>query len=436
MLLIGILMSRPLTAAQKKAIAAKAAKAKAPRAKPMVMYVQPKALAPKRRQIRGHGDYKSTLGYQIGKDIGGALGYGAQQLVKFLTGFGDYQIHTNSIMGGVYNPPELRNIRDRGVVVRHREYIADITATSAFTVQSFPINPGLSSSFPWLAQVCDAFEEYYITGLVYEYKTLSADYTTASSAALGYVVMATQYNTYNPVFPDKKTMENYEFSNSAKPSETFVHPVECKRSVTPVSELFIRTGAVPSGADSRLYDLGNFQIATGGNSGSGVLGELWVTFEIVLCKPKLVEAIGYDIMTDHYRLAAASIADLTPLSTAPTLASGSLIGGVISSGTTYTFPSTIVNGLYLVNYQVTGSSTAITSHNIGGTGYTALSVWRGDTANNVTNVPLTSTVYMMMMIIQITAASATIVWATSGTLPTSPTSGDLWITQINGSIST
>lgn len=433
-------MSKDYTPAQKRAMIAKA-KAKSQSAQ--LSYSRPKAMRsqvahhrkPANTYIKGRGDYKSSIGYQIGKDIGGAIGYGAQHLIKFLTGFGDYKVTQNSLMGGLYDPPEVRNLRERCVVVRHREYIADITASSAFTLQSYPINPGLQGSFPWLSQVAEAFEEYYITGMVYEYKTLSADYTTASSAALGFVCMATQYNAYNPVFPDKKTMENYEFSNSAKPSESFVHPIECKRSITPVSELYVRTGAIPSGADQRLYDLGSFQIATGGNSGSGILGELWVTFEVVLCKPKLIESIGYDMLTDHYQLLASGIADVTPLSTSRTLVAGSNLGTTCSS-TVLTFPAFVTNGTYLINYQVTGASTSVTAHALSAVGCSFLSVWTNDTASSVNNVTTTSPYYMHMFVVKIVAASATITWATSGTLPTSPTGGDLWITQINGGIST
>jgi len=425
-------MSKPYTAAQKRAAVARKAK----RAKPMKLYKQPRALvipSDGRRAIyRGHGDYKKSVGYQIGKDIGGAIGYGAQHLIKFLTGFGDYKVTSNSLMGGLYDPPELRNLRDRGVVVRHREYITDINASSAFTLQAFSINAGLPATFPWLSQIAEAFEEYYITGMVFEYKTLSADYTSAASAALGYVVMATQYNSLNPVFPDKKTMENYEFANSAKPSDSFIHPVECKRSITPVSELYVRTGAAPANADLRLYDLGSFQIATGGNSGTGVIGELWVTFEAVLCKPKLVEAIGYDVQTDHYRM--TGVADATPLGTAQTLQAGSLLGTTIASNV-ISMPDNVINGTYLLSYSVSGSAlTAVTQHPWTIANGSQLAVWRGGTSSEIANVNTNTLIYMDEFVFRVTGPGCTLTLGTSGTLPTPFTFADLWITQVNGSI--
>lgn len=439
-------MSKHYTLAQRKAIAAKAKQRAALDARidreitgRGAYRSKPVAVRRKPARIKGNGDYKASVGYQIGSAIGGALGYGAQHLIKYMTGFGDYKISHNSLMGGVYDPPELRNLRDRGVVVRHREYIADIVASSSFTNTAYPINPGLGASFPWLSQVAEAFEEYYITGMVYEYKTLSADYTTASSAALGYVVMATQYNVLNVNFPDKKTMENYEFSNSAKPSESFIHPIECKKSVTPVSELFVRTGAIPSGADQRLYDQGTFQIATGGNSGSGILGELWVTFEIVFCKPKLVTAIGYQLLTDHFQLQASSVTNSKPLSAAAARQAGSNIGCTISAaGVTIVFPASVNDGNYLLTYNVSGDSGSVVAPAITtSAGVSLLSIWKNDTVSNVSNTGgSTTTTFIMMFIIQIVASSVTVSFGTGGTLLANITSGDLWITQINGSIAT
>lgn len=441
-------MSKRYTAAQKKAIAQRMREKEEAQRMAVAMVnsrvaghgaYRAKRRARPRRQVKGNGDYKSTIGYQVGSNLGGLIGYGAQKLIKHVTGFGDYQITHNSLMGGLYNPPELANLRDRGTVIRHREYMTDITASSAFTVNTFAINPGLFSTFPWLSQVAEAFEEYYITGMIFEYKTLSADYTTASSAALGYVVMATQYNVLNPPFADKKTMENYEFSNSAKPSETFIHPIECKRSITPVSELYVRTGAVPGSADPRLYDLGSFQIATGGNSGSGILGELWVTFEIVLCKPKLLSSAGLAMQTDHWQLSVTTTDAAHPLGTDSVLVSGSSIGTTIDrTGTILTFPATINSGQFMLVYTVVGTSGASLVGPVVVTtaGCSVLSYWYNDVASSVNNSSSTAIEYIHCFIITIIGPSAVLTWGTAGTLPVGVDAGDLWIAQINSGILT
>lgn len=382
------------------------------------------------------GALGTLAGGPAGGAIGSFLGHGAQQLVKYITGFGDYNVSVNSLMGPAFSPPELINKSKEGVCLRHREYIGDVFASSAFTLQSYDIQPGLNTSFPWLAQVASNFEEYMLTGLVYEYKTLSADYTTASSAALGYVVMATQYNVLAPNFQDKKVMENYEFANSAKPSETFIHPVECKRSLNPISELFVRTGSPPANSDQRLYDLGNFQIATGGNTGTGVIGELWATFEICLFKPKLVGTIGSELLTDHY-LATTGITNTSYFGTNRTLAPGSAGFTSVTLNRQVQFPANTTDGSYFLFYQVSGTAAALTRPTVSFTNCTALSVWQNDTATFIDQSGVTSLVYFYGVVVQITAGSAQISFGSGGAvLPTSPTAMDLWITQINGSILT
>lgn len=378
--------------------------------------------------VTGSGKYGLR---NAGQDIGRGVGH----VLERIFGSGDYAIQANSIMGGVYNPPELHNRSDRTVCLRHREYICDINASTAFTLQSFPINPGMTATFPWLSQVAEAFEEYRFTGIVFEFKTLSADYTTASSAALGYIIMSTQYNVLNPPFTDKITMENYEFSNSAKPSETFLHPVECKRSLNPVSELFVRTGNVTSG-DLRLYDHGNFQIATGGNTGSGVLGELWCTFEVELYKPKLVTVVGSQYRTDHYISLPGNINNAAPIGIPILQANSSLGTTITNSNRTVNFPSSVANGNFLVVYTVFGTSTALSGPAFTYVNCTYRNVWLNDTAAQTWNTGSTSDKYIFAQVIDITAPNASFTIGAAGTLPSSPTGMDLWITQIDGDVNT
>lgn len=394
--------------------------------------------------VTGRGAYKTknvsisipdSVGGNIGATVGGWLGHGAQQLVKHITGFGDYSIGINSLMTGAMNPPEIKNKSGDCVCLRHREYIQDIVgSTSAFNLQvALDLNPGLVTSFPWLAGVAENFEEYRITGMIFEFKTLCSDYATGS--ALGYVAMATQYNSILPNFADKKTLENYEFANSSKPSESFIHPIECKRSMNTLDHLYVRTGSVPTGADQRLYDLGVFQLAVGGNPNSNTIGELWCTFEIELYKPKLVTAVGTELLTDHW-VATAALGNSTPLGTA-TLKSGSNLGTTLSgaAGNVINFPAAISDGNFLVVYQITGSSTSTTGFTVSFTNCTGLTVWKNDTSANAGNTGTTTSTYLFTFVVNITGQSAAFTINTNGTLPATPTSMDLWITQVNGAIS-
>jgi hypothetical protein len=113
--------------------------------------------------------------------------------------------------------------------------------------------------------------------------------------------MATNYDVLDPPFTTKLAMENYEFATSCMPHESNLHCVETAKRQNPLSELYVRHGAVPSTADARLYDLGYFQLSTVGMQQAGVvIGELWVTYEIEFYKPKLTNSVNENISIDHY----------------------------------------------------------------------------------------------------------------------------------------
>lgn len=148
-----------------------------------------------------------------------------------------------------------------GVRIRHREYIRDIFSAQSFTLINYFLNPGLSDTFPWLCTIAANFEQYKFHGLIFEFRSTSADALNSTNTALGTLIMGTDYNPASANFINKQQMEQNEWTTSSKPSCSFMHPIECAPSQAAVKLWFVRTGDVPSGLDQRLYDLANFQIA-------------------------------------------------------------------------------------------------------------------------------------------------------------------------------
>jgi len=314
-------------------------------------------VVPPKKKGKKKSPKKASFGYTLGGRIGSYLGHGLQQVVSRMSGFGSYRVSHNSLMAGGMSPPQIVNSSSNGgFIVRHREYITDITASIGFISSQYAINPGVSATFPWLSQLAVNFEEYSIRGMIFEFKTMSSDVVLSSNAttALGSVVMATQYDALDAPFSSKRVMENYEFACSAKPSVTFDHPIECKRSLDFATHLYVRSGTFPG--DRRLYDLGIFQIATTGmQANAGVIGELWASYEVELYKPK----IGYStsLFNDHYQLTNATSA--APFGTVFVPTSGSF-GFSIITGTTITWPVSDSN-YYKIDYYIHNTSSTATT---------------------------------------------------------------------------
>lgn len=322
--------------------------------------------------VYGYGDYKMNANDSLGTQWGGYLGAkggeflggAAQQLLSTLTGFGDYSVKSNVLLA-----PELPTIINDsvkgGITFRHKEYLRDIITSGtagAFNLDSYLLNPGNSKTFPWLSQVAQNFEQYSLEGVIFEFRSMSADALNSTNTALGTVIMATNYDSLDTNFKGKGEMENYEWGMSCKPSVNMLHPIECAPRQTSITELYVLDGPVPSGADPRLYHWGNMQIATTGFQGTSVnIGELWVTYQVRLLKGRIFQAIGLEIGT--YIASNAVYTNALPLG--PNLDSYVVdldtIGMIIDpANRNIGFPINGVRKAYVVYIQWTGTIAAYT----------------------------------------------------------------------------
>jgi len=350
-------------------------------------YVKKRPAYKKKYAGKGKGPARSSRGYQRSKYLGpalGVLGAGAASALgqpwaapiaavggqllgdgsRTLTGYGDYKIKSNTIMMG--HPPSVVNRARAGgsIIISHKEYLGDILSASTantFNVQSFALQPGSGQTFPWLSQIAGNFQEYRFRGLVFQFRSMSADALNSTNTALGSLVMSTEYNAAAPAFSSKAEMENAQFANSIKPSESCMHFIECAKQSTVLSNLYIRTDAVNSATeDIRFYDMGNFYIASTGCQGTNVnLGELWVTYEVELFKPRLWNAIGESIaFYNAYTLTGVAVGD--PFGTAELVVSenSNILPVVDVSARTITMPASGVPKSFMLRFLWRGTRTA------------------------------------------------------------------------------
>jgi hypothetical protein len=195
-------------------------------------------------------------------------------------------------------------IDSTGNTIRFQEYLGDVRTSNlpdTFNRNDYIINAANLKTFPFLSQLAANYEQYELQGLLFQFKSTSADALSSVNTALGTVMMGTQYDINDQPFASKSEMLNYEYASSGKPSENITHMIECDPHQTSVNLLYTLHNAtqIPQGADPRLYNLGRFSIATTGFQGTRVnIGELHVTYQVRLLKPKLFDTLGLSIA--HY----------------------------------------------------------------------------------------------------------------------------------------
>lgn len=412
---------------------------------------------PKGEVIRGKGSYYDSKFVRYGKKyvpkgtfraLGAGLGsiYGMPAAgstlggkLADLVGFGQYQVRKNSIVSQGTSPASMHN-GNSSVLVRHREYITDIVSSSSantFENQSFSLNPGLASTFPWLAPISAQYQEYVPRGIVFEFKTLTSQAIASSTnTTIGGVIMATEYNAVQPAFIDKQQMDNTEYTTSAPVYQSFYHPVECDMRQNPLKVMYNRSGAVPEGTDPRLYDLGNFQIATFGVQGTSVvLGELWVTYEFELLKPQPGSVLGTEVVSDSFSgFVASGFGESSPFQNS-VASEGNTLGVKVNQYGSLTFPSGRGGDLFQVSLMWSGATAAsgspMTIADFVLSGVTSVLFYNGATTAIISSSIGTSVTASVVFQLSDGESPVVLFSPAAGRLPTGSTTWNLVITQVN-----
>lgn len=302
----------------------------------------------------------ALLGGTLFGPAGAAVGGLAASSLGSILGLGAYEIKENVFMDGRL-PVIINDAPSGGTIIRHQEYLGDVITSSVantFNLQSFPLNPAVETTFPWLAQIAANYEEYEFEGLLFQFRSTSADALNSVNTALGSVIMATNYDAADPLFASKTEMLNYEFSCSSKPSDSLVHMIECAPNQTVLGHRYTRPGLPPAGTDIRFFDLGNFQIATTGFQGTNVnIGELHCTYQVRLLKPKLFVALGSDINYARHT-SDVGVTAAVPLGTNGTDVIVSDNMGITVTATVVSFPVSQIVETYWVYYLINGTVAA------------------------------------------------------------------------------
>lgn len=239
--------------------------------------------------LRGKGDYFS--------DVGSWLGGKAGHLVGSLFGHGDYGpgnsggIHSgdkpavNSMVQGT-QVPEVSSSKGGSVSetirIRHREFVGVVQSSADFASTSFKFQPGLLSTFPWLALIASRYTEWQPLGAVLSYVPRVSPLSTEASGA---VTLVAQYNVNLPDYTSDADAQNAMYAATGRPMDGLMMGIECDPGQRVTKTLKIRNGSV--GSDPlTLYDLANLQVCVSGCSSAGTdIGQVYISYEIEFLKP-------------------------------------------------------------------------------------------------------------------------------------------------------
>lgn len=253
---------------------------------------------------------------------------------------------------------------DGKIVVSHREYINDVVGSDVFGgfTASFPVNPGMGNTFPWLHHMAFQYEAYRFRDLKFQFCP------SLPSTTPGRVFMYLDYDAAD-AFPSTKQAF---LSNHGAVSTSAWSPIEMKADAADLHKLpqhINRYGVLAANLDIKTYDVANLFVASQGLGAplNGVaIGELYVEYTVEFLTPQLNHQAELDSESKRI-LSGGTVTKLAPFGSAPAITGGIPITVDLDS---INFPEP---GEYLVNLKKVGTgliNTVLTSP--GGTSFTLL----------------------------------------------------------------
>jgi len=234
------------------------------------------------------------------------------------------------------------------IIIKHREYLFDLPGSVAFTVTTVPVNPGLSSSFPWLSCVANLYESYVIEDLKFEFQTM------APTTAIGSVMSAVDYDASDSAPADKIQLASYQGYARSSTWDCFEQRSP-KEALHKQKTYFTRSGGLAANQDIKMYDVGNFFIATQGQANADPVGELYVSYSVRFITPQLGNvAVG---MSKSSKINTGLSIGIVAGSSAPLVPTGLTASGTLTLTAIAPFNCLLVNtGITTVGTPVPSSA--------------------------------------------------------------------------------
>lgn len=165
--------------------------------------------------------------------------------------------------------------------VTHRELInSSVAGSTVFTVQStLNLQPGDSTTFPWLSIMASQYAEYRFRALCFEYVPI------APTSTQGDVILSPEYDASTA--PPTSEMIAVDHRDSVM--DSCWKNVTCRLSQNDLNSLgprrYVRTSLVAG--DIKTFDAGKLHVCTNNETGTSTIGKLFVSYTIDLYTPVL-----------------------------------------------------------------------------------------------------------------------------------------------------
>jgi len=266
----------------------------------------------------------------------------------------------------------------RSLLISEDEFIGNVNLTSAsFTNTQYKINPGDSTTFPWLSTIAANFNKYQFRSLKFYVKRIASEF--ADAGKIGDIILSCNPDAADPAPVAENQVFDLQMRDNAMPCEDFALNKLSMAELNKQDSFYVRVGAAPANTDIKTYDCGVLNLSTIGTATSGTCGKLFVKYSCFLHSPVLVQPAQGGLV--HFSGTVPTTAN--NFATAALQAGGTpALTGITLGTNIITFPSGIP-GNYLVALSVSGSTSTTAIAITPSAGATALSLFTSTTRDDL-----------------------------------------------------
>jgi len=176
--------------------------------------------------------------------------------------------------------PVQKFLPNGNLLVTHCEFLRKVKGSVDFSIStSDPINPGMPAQFKWLWPIANQYESYKFHKLDYEFVNSKA------GTFGGDVIMGIDYDPSDPSPFNEDELQSYWGSKTGQICRPLTYKADMKSLHKIGPTRYTRMGGSP--ADIKLYDSGNFFIATTDCADTSTIGRLFVHYVVELSTPQI-----------------------------------------------------------------------------------------------------------------------------------------------------